>query len=151
MTDDDKINVPSIRDVLKGINMPAFSMPDLKLPEVSFPVIEMPTHEERNEYASSRILLQRLAERLRLWREKLPTDVQPVVLAILSNGVSINVRGLEEEGHNGVVIKGDFKETDCLVLAHQSTVQLLCVLEKVAEPKKMRKIGFLIDGEEFEG
>ncbi len=98
------------------------------------------------------MLLGRLAARIRAWRQKLPEDAQPVVVALLPNTGTVRVVKLAEDGHNGVAITGKIgdSDTECLLLVHQNNLQLLCFIEKVIEKKKRYRIGFSIGGKQSE-
>jgi hypothetical protein len=143
----------TIKQLIEDIEKGHMRFPDPpRMPDYSysFPQIEVPTLEERHDYASSQVLLERLRGRLRAWRENLPADAQPVIIAVLPNGTAVRVKELSEEGHNGVAITGLVGDTQCLLLAHQSSLQLLCYIEKVEEPKKRYRIGFRLAGKQFE-
>ena len=118
--------------------LPLFQpMPDYKptpLPEVSL--------EKAQEYASARSLIARLATRINWWIKNLPADQQPVVVAVLSNGLMIRATSLSAEGHNGVLIEGTTEQGPCMVLAHQANVQLLCFVETIPSGAVRRQIGF---------
>ena len=143
---------PVFKSPLEGFSDLAPSMPSLPSFEHAyhFPEIEIPSLEESHDYESSALLLERLAARIRgPWRQKLPEDAQPVVVALLPNTGTVRVVDLAEEGHNGVAIKGKIgdSDTECLLLVHQNNLQLLCFIEKVVEKKKRYRIGFSIEGE----
>lgn len=125
-----------------------YSIPRIALPKLP----RMPTIEERHAYESSGALLSRLIVRVRAWRAKCPKDAQPVIWAVLPNGTVINVSSLGDEGHNGVVITGTLgeKEDECMFLAHQSSLGLLCFIQKTREEKKRYRIGFSVAGKETE-
>ena len=89
--------------------------------------------------------MARLAERIKLWRESLPEDQQPLIAAILSNGAAIDVHQVAAEGHNGIMVEGTLDGQPCMVVAHQSNLQLLCYIAKVQDEKDRRVIGFASD------
>lgn len=99
-------------------------------------------------HKSAGVLMRRLADTIVEWREQLPEDQQPAILAILHGGVQIQVERLAQESFHGIRIEGRMGDNPCMVLAHQSTVQLLCFVEKVEKEEFRRQIGFIIDGEE---
>jgi hypothetical protein len=146
----------SLKDLAQRIADMQKSFSAIKLPSLTYniPRISMaelpsiPTMEERHAYESSGALLKRLIERIRMWRTQCPKDAQPVILAILPNGSVINVHTLGQEGHNGIVITGKLDDTDCMYVAHQTNLGLLCFIEKVDEDKKKYKIGFCVEGQE---
>ncbi len=47
-------------------------------------------------------------------------------------------------------IEGTMNKMPCMLLAHQSTVQMLCYVEKLPKGEGPRKIGFIIEGEATE-
>jgi len=107
---------------------------------------KIPSAAERNEYQSSSVLLQRLAETIAEWRKSLPEDEQPAIIAILSGGAQITVDRLSPEGFHGIRIEGRLDGTPCMLLSHQASVQLLSyVVPKTIPP---RPIGFVLDGKE---
>lgn len=107
-----------------------------------------PVHPaEQNLYQSAGALMRRLADTVTEWRAQVPEDAQPAILAILHGGVQINVTLLAEESFHGIRIEGTLNGAPCMLLAHQSSVQLLCYVAKVAEAAPRRTIGFIIDGE----
>lgn len=112
---------------------------------------KMPTFEETNQFQGAAVLLRRLAESIRLWRSALPEDVQPAVIALLNGGMQIDVTSLAQESFHGIRIEGQIQGQACVVLAHQSTVQLLCIAQPVSAPERpKRSIGFIIDGQSSE-
>jgi hypothetical protein len=110
--------------------------------------IRLPTLSQQNEYQSATILVKRLANTIAQWREQVPSDSQPAILAILHGGIQINVSLLAVESFHGIRIEGTIGGDPCMLLAHQSSVQLLCYIAKVEKEEFRRKIGFIIDGEE---
>src|SRR5262245_33718843 len=50
-----------------------YRLPEIRMPEMP----RIPTSEERNEYQSSRVLIQTLAASIAQWRQQLPPDQQP--------------------------------------------------------------------------
>ena len=128
--------------VLSRFAVPKFTVP---IPKFDPAIIKMPTKAEENSYASAAVLVNRLAARIRGWKTKLPPDAQPVVIALVE-GMEINVKSIGAEGHHGLVIQGMMNENECMLLLHQSSVKLLCYIEKVESGKKVEKIGFTIEG-----
>ena len=131
-----------------------------KMSEVSIPPMpyiepvrlpKIPTPEESNQYQSAAILLKRLAEAIRTWRTQLPEGLQPAVLALLHGGVQMNVETLAQESFHGIRIEGKIGGQASVVLAHQATIQLLCIAQPVEVPSQSRRpIGFVIDGQPSE-
>ncbi len=114
------------------------------------PSIDDASQEEQNNYRSAGLLMRRLADTIVQWRSQLPDDQQPAVIAILHGGIQIQIERLAQESFHGIRIEGRMNGNSCMLLAHQSTVQLLCFVEKVEKEEFRRRIGFIIDGEETE-
>lgn len=105
---------------------------------------------QENSYQSSRALLQRLSQTMTDWRKELEDDVQPAIVAILNGGIRIDVERMAQESFHGIRIEGILNGNPCMLLSHQSSVQLLCFVQKIEKEKPRRKIGFVIDGVETE-
>jgi len=110
--------------------------------------VRIPTSKEQNSYQSAGELMRRLADTVTQWRTQVPADSQPAIIAVLHGGIQINVTLLAEESFHGIRIEGTIDGNPCMLLAHQSTVQLLCHIAKVEKEEFRRKIGFIIDGKE---
>ncbi len=107
-----------------------------------------PTHPaEQNLYQSAGALMRRLADTVTEWRAQVPEDSQPAILAILHGGVQISVTLLAEESFHGIRVEGTLNGAPCMLLSHQSSIQLLCYVAKVEPEAPRRTIGFIIDGE----
>jgi hypothetical protein len=124
----------------------AYTLPALRMPDIHIP--ELPTQEERNEYQSAGFFMRRLADSVIQWRQQLPSDQQPAILAVLNGGIQITVERLAEESFHGIRLEGKIGGIPCMVLAHQGTLQLLCYIEKLEDEGHRRRIGFIIDGKE---
>ena len=111
---------------------------------------QMAEGAQENSYASARALLQRLSQTVGEWRQQLADDVQPAILAILNGGIQIDVQLMAQESFHGIRIEGLLNGNPCMLLSHQSSVQLLCFVQKVEKEEFRRKIGFIIDGVETE-
>lgn len=105
---------------------------------------------QENSYASARALLQRLSQTVAEWRKQLDDDVQPAILAILNGGIQIDVQLMAQESFHGIRIEGLLNGNPCMLLSHQSSIQLLCFVQKIEKEEFRRKIGFIIDGIETE-
>ena len=134
------------RPSLDQYHLPALRMPEPHVADFSVP--DIPTPEERNEYQSAGFLMRRLADSIIQWRQQLPSDQQPAILAVLNGGTLISVERLAEESFHGIRLEGKLADTPCMILAHQATIQLLCYIEKVEKEEHRRRIGFIIDGKE---
>lgn len=128
-----------------AVGVPVSLLPRLKVRRV-------PTQEDTNEYQSAGVLMRHLADTIVQWREQLPEDQEPAILAILNGGMRIQVERLAQESFHGIRIEGFMNGAPCMLLAHQSTVQLLCFIQPVeaSQQPQRRKIGFIIEGEEQE-
>lgn len=141
-------------EAMKGLSA-AGALKDVALPRVMevehYRMPKIPTPEESNTYQSSGVLLQRLADSITQWRNQLPENVQPAILAVLHGGIQIEVERLAQESFHGIRIEGRLQGSPCVVLSHQSTVQLLCFVQPVQPPERPRRpIGFVIDGKAWE-
>jgi hypothetical protein len=129
-------------------SMKNFALPTVRIPEPIQPP-KFQTLEENNNFQSAGALLKRLAESIAKWRQQLPDDVQPAIVAILHGGIQIDVESLAQESFHGIRIEGKTQGSPCVVLAHQATVQLLCFVQPIKPPEQpRRRIGFVIDGQE---
>jgi len=124
------------------------------VPQRPLPALHVPKQvhawQAANEYQSAGVLMRRLADTIVQWREQLPEDEEPAILAVMYGGIQINVERLAQESFHGIRIEGSMNGSPCMLLAHQSTVQMLCFVKKVEMEKPKRRIGFIIDGEEEE-
>jgi len=121
------------------INMPSIAAPEYKIPEIP----RMPTQEEINEYQSASVLMRALADEALQWKEKLPNNYKPAILAILYGGIQINVQTLSQVSFHGIRVTGTLNSAPCSILAHQSTIQLLCYAEEVNSETPRNPIGFI--------
>lgn len=108
----------------------------------------LPTSEERNEYQSASVLVRALAEAALQWKEQLPANCKPAILAFLHGGIQIHVQTLSQFSFHGIRIEGTLNGAPCSVLAHQSTMQMVCHIEEVTS--SARPIGFIWDGKKVE-
>jgi hypothetical protein len=114
------------------------------MPNVQEILAHMPS-EEKHRFESAGEFVRRLAHRVAKWRERLPDDEQPVILALLPNGGSVEVWSFGEDGHSSVVVEGLMDGSPCMFISHQASLQILCYTQKV-EPEKRRSIGFHVGG-----
>lgn len=69
----------------------------------------------------------------------------------MQGGVQIEIERLEQESFHGIRIEGKLQGAHCVVLAHQATVQLLCLAQQINPSEVPRRpIGFVINGQEIE-
>ncbi|MET1255860.1 hypothetical protein [Aliikangiella maris] len=118
------------QEILKEQVVPQRPLPALNLPRQDCEV------REANEYQSAGILMRRLADTIMQWRSQLPEDEEPAILAIMHGGLQISVERLAQESFHGIRIEGNMNGSPCMLLAHQSTVQLLCFVKKVEKQEK---------------
>jgi hypothetical protein len=100
------------------------------------------TPEDSHDFESAGALLDRLERTIQEWREKLPSNAQPLIEAIVPGGW-IEVCEFVEQGHNGIAIRGKAGNRECLLLVHQANLQLLCTIDKLDDDKPRTKIGFV--------
>lgn len=104
--------------------------------------LDAQTPEESHEFESAGALLDRLERTIKEWREKLPSNAQPLIEAIVPGGWVV-VCEFVEQGHNGIAIRGKAGDRECLLLVHQANLQLLCTIDKLDDEKPRTKIGFV--------
>lgn len=140
----------TLKQVLAS-NPGALDLSSLKYPRpTEVPAEQIMEHAQENSYRSARALLQRLSETVIEWRKQVEEDTQPAILAILNGGLQIDVQRMAQESFHGIRIEGLLNGNPCMLLSHQSSVQLLCFVQKIEKEKPRRKIGFVIDGVETE-
>ena len=142
-----------MEDTLKKFiasNPGALDLSSLRYPKPTDTSQQIIENATENSYQSARALLQRLSETMIQWRKELPDDVQPAILAVLNGGIQIDVERMAQESFHGIRIEGLLNGNPCMLLSHQSSVQLLCFVQKIEKAKPRRKIGFVIDGVETE-
>lgn len=132
------------QQILEQQVVPQRPLPALQAPQ------KIPKQIADNEYRSAGAMMRRLADTIVQWRQQLAEDEEPGILAVLHGGIQINVERLAQESFHGIRIEGNMNGSPCMLLAHQSTVQMLCFVKKVEKEAPRRRIGFIIDGEEEE-
>lgn len=123
--------------------IPRYSLPEFEIPEI-------PTPEEQNHFQSAAILMEALAKEALQWKENLPPNFNPAILAILYGGLQIHVNNLSQVSFHGIRVEGTLNGAPCSVLAHQTTVQLLCYAEEVKPEVVRNPIGFVWGNEKVE-
>ena len=123
--------------------------PDVKPPILGLQELNL-AHQQVNDYRSAGGLIKSLANTIRAWRQHLPQDAEPAIVAILNGGLQISVSRLVQESFHGIRIEGSAGGNPCMVLTHQNNVELLCYIEQVPAEAPQRKIGFIVDGHESE-
>jgi len=133
-----------------SIRRPYLTLPGATgMPNVREILAHMPD-EQKHRFESSGEFIRRLAVRITKWREGLPEDEEPAILALMSNGDAVEVHTLGEDGHSSVVVEGSLEGSPCMFISHQSSFQVLCYTRKIIEKSTVRKIGFYVGGEEIE-
>lgn len=112
--------------------------------------LKMATPEELNQYQSAGVFMQSLAEEAMAWQKQLPENYRPAIIAILQGGVQIQVNSLSQVSFHGIRIEGTLNGSPCSLLAHQSTVQMLCFGQEQTEQIKSNPIGFIWDTDSVE-
>lgn len=130
--------------------IPDFSPPKIEPLHYSMPEIHMPTQEEVNDYQSASVFMEALANEALSWKSQLPENYRPAILAFLYGGIQIHVNSLSKVSFHGIRIEGTLNGSPCSLLAHQSTVQMLCYGEEQTEEKKSNPIGFIWDNNNVE-
>lgn len=132
------------------LRRPYLTLPGVTgMPAVSELIARMPD-EQKHRFESSGEFIRRLAHRISKWREGLPADQEPAIVALLSNGDSVEVHTLGEDGHSSVVVEGSLNGMPCMFISHQSSFQVVCYTRKIEEKTERRKIGFYVGGEEIQ-
>lgn len=132
------------------LRKPYFTLPGVTgMPDVHEILARMP-EEQKHRFESSGEFIRRLAYRISKWRESLPEDEEPAIVALLSNGDAVDVHTLGEDGHSSVVVEGMIGGMPCMFISHQSSFQVVCYTRKIEQEKPRRKIGFHVGGEEIE-
>jgi len=109
-----------------------------------------PTHEQVNEYQSASVFMKAIADEAMVWKKQLPSNFRPAILAFLYGGVQIHVHSLSQVSFHGIRIEGRLDDRPCSLLAHQSTVQMLCYGEEQNKEKPSNPIGFLWENNSVE-
>ena len=126
--------------------VPGISAPSIREGELC-PLPAPCSQEEINQYRSAAVFMKSLADEARAWRDKLPSRYRPAILAVLHGGLQIHVHSLSQVSFDGIRIEGTMDGSPCSLLAHQSTVQMLCYAEEVPPPEEeappKRPIGFI--------
>ena len=85
-----------------------------------------------------------------MWKQQLPKNFKPAILAVINGGTQINVIGLAQVSFHGIRIEGTLNDAPCSLLAHQSTIQILCFGQELVEKEVRRPIGFIWPENEVE-
>jgi len=77
------------------------------------------------------------------WETQLPPDSQIAIYVLLPNRKELRLSVISEQGFNGVLIEGyDENGEQCVLIAHQATLQFFCKVENVTPDRPKRQIGF---------
>lgn len=131
-------------------SLPIADVPDFNYPSLdtykmmpNIADIKVPTPEERNEYQSASVFMKALADAALSWKEQISNEYQPAVLAVMYGGIQIQVSSMAQVSFHGIRIQGTMNGSPCTMLAHQSTVQVLCYTEKLENDTPKNPIGFI--------
>ena len=125
-------------DAMNKTPVPLMDEPGYRIPQ-----IHIPSHQEVHEYQSASVFMEAVAREALRWKESVPEDSNPAILALLYGGIQISVRSLSQVSFHGIMIEGLLNGAQCSLLAHQSTVQVLCYAEKKVEDESRNPIGFI--------
>lgn len=104
-----------------------------------------------DDAAAARAMLESLASAIRAWRERLPEELQPALLAIVNGGAPIEVDALALEGFAAIALSGHCQGHRRQILVPPQHVQFLCVPRNAESARQgPAAIGFRIDGRSFE-
>ena len=131
---------------LCGLNSAqGFKAPDC---DIQSPATNDP--EKDNEFRSASVLLKEISDEAIAWQRSLPENYRAAVLAVLHGGMQIQVESLSQISFHGIRVAGTLNGSPCSVLAHQSTIQLLCYGEAITDEAPRNPIGFIWDGRKIE-
>ncbi len=141
-------NDSSPQNLMEHLNTQMASVPGFKPPAVNQKELKDLTQassfEETNQFRSAAVFLKSLAAEVRAWRKELPNEYRPAIIAVLHGGIQIQVQSLAQVSFDGIRIEGSLAGSPCSLLAHQSTVQMLChAIEINPEEEPSRPIGFI--------
>jgi len=108
------------------------------------------TLEEENQYQSASTFMASIAHEAMEWKNSLDEEHIPAIIAILYGGIQIKVNSLSKVSFHGIRIEGELNGSPCAILAHQSTLQILChAVKKIKAAEPPRPIGFIWDDQEI--
>ena len=144
----DEQNQHQIKDttaLTKSINRNIIPPKAYKIPELKIPPAEV-----QNHYQSASKFMESLAKEALEWKQCVGEDYTPAIIAILYGGIQVNVNTLSQVSFHGIRIEGLLNGAPCTILAHQSTVQMLCHAVKIEPEIPSRPIGFIWEDNEVE-
>jgi hypothetical protein len=140
-----KLPVPGNQESAQVHSVP--KVPNFTFPSVPNSVLTQAISsiapEQLNEYRSASAFMRAIAEEALMWKKQLPENFRPAILAVLHGGVQIQVHALSQVSFHGIRIEGELNGGPCSLLAHQSTVQILCYGQEIVEKEEPRPIGFI--------
>ena len=148
MTDELTQTPRNLTELMDSLNrqiapVPGFTPPTVEKEALYCPLPASCSAEEQNEFRSAAIFLASLASEVKAWRQQLPANFEPAVIAVLHGGVQVNVMKLAQVSFDGIRIEGLIQENPVTLFAHQSTVQMMCFATEVKEEKAANPIGFI--------
>ena len=126
---------------LRSIQPPDFSFP--RLDRFEMPDIKLATQEEINEYRSASAFMKAVSDAAMEWKQSLPEGYVPAIIALLYGGAQIEAHNLAQVSFHGIRIHGMLNGSPCAMLAHQSTIQILCVAQQITGDSPRNPIGFI--------
>ena len=123
--------------------LPDFAFPSVSSPEFKLPNIHFPSPRESNTYQSASALMKAIADEAMEWKQRVPKGYRPAIFAIMYGGIQISVQTLSQVSFHGIRIEGTLNGAPCSLLAHQSTLQMLCYAEAVKPNEHHNPIGFV--------
>lgn len=149
MTEQSNTQTPkTLEGVMDSLQRQISPVPGFKPPSVGKDSLYCPlpancSEEEKHEFRSAAAFLASLAAEVKAWRQQLPANYQPAVMAILHGGIQIHVMKLAQVSFDGIRIEGLLQGNPVTLFAHQSTVQMMCFAMEVKEPAERNPIGFI--------
>lgn len=140
---------PAMQKTMEQMSRTMVQTASISRPELTVPRMP-PTQQEINDYQSASVLMKALAEEALQWKESLSGDYKPAILAVLYGGIQIHVQTLSQVSFHGIRVEGTMNGAPCSLLAHQSTIQLLCYAEEVTAENPRNPIGFVWDNNRIE-
>lgn len=139
---------------IEGMSLSSSKVLDLHYPKIQPSIYRRPganKQENENEYQSASVIMRAIAEEALAWKEQLPENFRPAIIAIMHGGIQIHVSSLSQVSFHGIRIEGMLNGSPCSMYAHQSTVQILCYGEEIKEPtEKKNPIGFIWEDNKIE-
>jgi hypothetical protein len=105
-------------------------------------LMSMPTAADKQSFASSQAFVTRLNA---LWTRWASQDAEgiPIISLALANGTTAQIRNVQPESHNGVLLSVWMEGQACQVYAHQSSVSVIFQRVSAVPEKQKQPPGFL--------